>query len=116
MIRRSVDLPVPFRPITHTRSRGSTCRLASASKGRWPYAIETRSRDTRGICRLGRVRADRREEQIAEVAGLAGADTLDTEQRIEGRRAQTRHLAKRHIVEEHIRRHTARPGDGETHR
>src|SRR5258705_8912202 len=110
MIRRSVDLPVPLRPMTQTRSRGSICRLASARSGRWPYAIETRSRLMRGML------ADRREEKIPEVACLAGANALHGEQRIHGRRTQPRHLAKRHIMKDHVRRDTARSGDVEAHR
>src|SRR5205085_11628530 len=114
-MRSSVDLPVPLRPMTQTRSRGSTCRLASASSGRWPYAIETRSRVARGIWRLGGVLPDRRQEQIAEVGGLAHADASDAEQRVERRGTQPRHLAKRHVMEDDVRRHPARARDLEAH-
>ena len=36
MICSSVDLPVPLRPMTQTRSPASICRLASSRSGRWP--------------------------------------------------------------------------------
>src|SRR5258705_11770367 len=99
MMRSNVDLPVPLRPITQTRSRGSICKPASASSGRWPYAIETRSRVTRGIWRLGGVLADRREEQIAKVARLAGAAAFHAKQCIERPGARPRRLAKAHVMD-----------------
>ena len=49
MIFSKVDLPVPLRPISDRRSRGSTCIATLSRRGKWPYAIETLSRDTKGI-------------------------------------------------------------------
>ena len=47
-MRRSVDLPLPLRPTTHTRSPASNCAPTSSSSGRWPKASDTRSSVSRG--------------------------------------------------------------------
>src|ERR1044072_9407115 len=104
--------------MTQTRSRASICRLASASSGRWPYAMETRSMVASGTrsgagrtLEVGRlVLATRRQDQHAEVGRLARADAAYAEQRIHGRGAQPRHLAQRDVMEDDIRRDAARAG------
>ena len=63
-----------------------------------------------------RVLADGREEHLAEVVGLAGADALHGEQRVDGGRTKPRHLAKRRVMKDHVRRHAARSGDVEPDR
>jgi len=40
---------VPFRPMTHTRSRGSIWSETSSRSGRCPNATEIRSRERRGM-------------------------------------------------------------------
>src|SRR5262245_60631384 len=57
------------------------------------------------------MRANRREELLSEVVGLACADALHGQQRIDRLGPQTGHFPQRHVVEDDIRRHAARAGD-----
>ena len=51
-ILSKVDLPAPLRPIRHTRSPASTCRLAPSRSACGPNAIDTPSRLRSGIAPL----------------------------------------------------------------
>ena len=69
----SVDLPVPLRPMTDTRSRGSICRATSSSSGRCPKAIDTPSSETRGI--PSTYHAELQNWRVGEIGGCVSYDT-----------------------------------------
>ncbi len=60
--------------------------------------------------------ANRCEEDVSEVIGLARADAFDREQRIDRRRPNAGHLAKRGVVEDHVRGDAALPRRLQAHR
>ena len=65
---------------------------------------------------LGRVLANGRQEDLAEVVGLARADTFHGAERVDGGRSKAGHLTKRRVVKDHVRRHATLARGLEPHR